>query len=156
VIPEKFISGGQTGADQAGLDYAISRGIPHGGNCPKGRMSERGPIPDKYDLTETMTAQYPPRTAMNIQKSDGTVIFTEGLIDVESGCALTARLCVKYHKPYMAVDLSRDVHAQAAKMLREFVAEKNIKVLNVAGSRASKAPGIHQKVLTVLELAFDK
>lgn len=33
----KIISGGQTGADRAGLDAAIALGIPHGGWCPKGR-----------------------------------------------------------------------------------------------------------------------
>ncbi|MFH7326653.1 YpsA SLOG family protein [Desulfurivibrio sp. C05AmB] len=39
----RIISGGQTGADQAGLDVAIKLGIPHGGWIPKGRMTEAGP-----------------------------------------------------------------------------------------------------------------
>ena len=30
-LPEKVISGGQTGADRAALDWAIERGILHGG-----------------------------------------------------------------------------------------------------------------------------
>jgi hypothetical protein len=30
-VIEKIISGGQTGADRAALDFAIERGIPHGG-----------------------------------------------------------------------------------------------------------------------------
>jgi hypothetical protein len=33
----RIVSGGQTGADRAGLDWAISRAIPHGGWCPRGR-----------------------------------------------------------------------------------------------------------------------
>lgn len=38
LIPSGFkvISGGQTGADRAGLDWAMSHQIPHGGWCPKG------------------------------------------------------------------------------------------------------------------------
>jgi hypothetical protein len=28
---ERVVSGGQTGADRAGLDFAIEHGIPHGG-----------------------------------------------------------------------------------------------------------------------------
>lgn len=28
------ISGGQTGADRAGFDFATTRDIPHGGCCP--------------------------------------------------------------------------------------------------------------------------
>ena len=39
----KIVSGGQTGADRAGLDFAIEHGIPHGGWCPKGRLAEDGP-----------------------------------------------------------------------------------------------------------------
>ena len=45
----KIVSGGQSGADQGGLDAAIELGIPHGGWCPKGRKSEDGVIPDKYN-----------------------------------------------------------------------------------------------------------
>ena len=41
-IPEKIVSGGQTGADRAVLDWSIERGIPHGGWCPKGRRAEDG------------------------------------------------------------------------------------------------------------------
>jgi hypothetical protein len=49
----KIISGGQTGADRAALDFAIKQGIPHGGWCPKGRRAEDGPIDAKYQLQET-------------------------------------------------------------------------------------------------------
>jgi hypothetical protein len=39
---EKIVSGGQTGADRAALDWAISRDISHEGWCPKGRLAEDG------------------------------------------------------------------------------------------------------------------
>ena len=32
---KKIVSGGQTGADRAALDFAIDHGIPHGGWCRK-------------------------------------------------------------------------------------------------------------------------
>jgi hypothetical protein len=51
-VIKKIISGGQTGADQAALDAAIKLGIPHGGWIPKGRLTENGSLPKKYDLTE--------------------------------------------------------------------------------------------------------
>lgn len=51
----KIISGGQTGADRAALDFAIEHDIPHGGWAPKGRKAEDGPIPSKYDLQELPT-----------------------------------------------------------------------------------------------------
>jgi hypothetical protein len=39
---QKIISGGQTGADRATLDFSIKYGIPHGGWIPKGRKTEEG------------------------------------------------------------------------------------------------------------------
>ena len=36
----KIVSGGQTGADRAALDWALSRGIKCRGWCPKGRKAE--------------------------------------------------------------------------------------------------------------------
>ena len=70
---EKIISGGQTGADRAALDFAILHDIPHGGWCPKGRLAENGVIATRYELQETSTKQYPQRTEKNVQDADGTV-----------------------------------------------------------------------------------
>ena len=41
----KLVSGGQTGVDQGALEAAIELGLEHGGWCPRGRLSEAGPIP---------------------------------------------------------------------------------------------------------------
>ena len=51
---KKIISGGQTGADLAALDTAIKLRIPHGGWIPKDRITEEGPLPDKYQLVITL------------------------------------------------------------------------------------------------------
>jgi predicted Rossmann-fold nucleotide-binding protein len=72
----KIISGGQTGADRAGLDFAIEAGLEHGGYVPRGRKAEDGRIDDRYNLIELSTGSYPARTRRNIEKSDGTVIFS--------------------------------------------------------------------------------
>jgi len=40
--PAKLLSGAQTGAERAALDWAIFRDIPHGGWCPKGRKADDG------------------------------------------------------------------------------------------------------------------
>jgi len=39
-VIKKIVSSGQTDADRAALDFAIEHGIPHGGWCPKGRLTE--------------------------------------------------------------------------------------------------------------------
>src|SRR5580693_5777867 len=72
----KIISGGQTGADRAGLDFAIETGLEHGGYVPRGRKAEDGRIDDRYNMVELSTTSYPARTRRNIEESDGTVIFS--------------------------------------------------------------------------------
>jgi len=64
-----IISGGQTGADRAALDWAIAHNVPHGGWCPRGRLAEDGPMPAIYLLKETATARYPERTERNTRNS---------------------------------------------------------------------------------------
>ncbi len=59
---KKIVSGGQTGADRAALDFAIYHGIPHGGWCPKRRLAEDGMIERRYELQEASTKRYPQRT----------------------------------------------------------------------------------------------
>jgi hypothetical protein len=51
-VLRKIVSGGQTGADRAGLDFAIEVGLAHGGYVPKGRKAEDGRIDEKYALVE--------------------------------------------------------------------------------------------------------
>ena len=51
-LPEKIISGGQTGVDQGALDFALGQGLECGGWCPPDRQCESGRIPDRYPLKE--------------------------------------------------------------------------------------------------------
>jgi Circularly permutated YpsA SLOG family len=58
-VLRKIISEGQTGADRAGLDFAIEVGRAHGGYVPKGRKAEDGRIDEKYTLAELSSSSYP-------------------------------------------------------------------------------------------------
>ncbi len=97
---EKIISGSQTGADRAALDWAIEHGIPHGGWCPKGRLAEDCPIDARYQLQETPGSSYLQRTEWNVRDADGTVIFsiTSGL---SGGSKKTLDLAKKHNKPVL-------------------------------------------------------
>jgi predicted Rossmann-fold nucleotide-binding protein len=154
IRPDKIISGGQTGADRAGLDCARMLGITTGGWCPRGRRAEDGMVPPEYPMRETQETDYRIRTQKNIEEADGTIVFIDGSITVESGSALTVRRCVRMGKPHMLLDLSVWSTEDAAKSVRAFVRGQNVRVLNVAGSRASLAPKIWQKVVDVLKRAF--
>jgi len=148
----KVISGGQTGADRAALDWAINHGIPHGGWCPKGRRAEDGAIDDRYHLTETPSEEYAQRTEWNVRDSDATVIFSIRK-ELHGGTLLTHQLAEAYNKP--VVHLCQEVElANHARKLRSFVEQFNTAVLNVAGPRSSDEPGIGRFVSSVLDQAF--
>jgi hypothetical protein len=70
-----IVSGGQSGADRAALDWALEHSVECGGWCPKGRKAEDGPIDPKYPLKETPSASYLQRTERNVRDSDATVLF---------------------------------------------------------------------------------
>jgi len=146
-VLEKIVSGGQTGADRAALDWAILRKIPHSGYCPKGRLAEDGRLDAKYQLIQTRTTDYRERTEKNLLESDGTVIFS--LSDKLSGGSLdTLRLAEKHKKPILHLHLAV---TQPARKLERFIGKHKIQILNIAGPRASKEPGIEGFVESVLD-----
>ena len=149
---KRIISGGQTGADRAALDFAIKMDLPHGGWVPKGRMAEDGPIPDEYKLQEMPTSSYPKRTEQNVIDSDGTLIITHGKLT--GGSLLTKEFAENQKKPCLYVDLNQEVEYGAAVHIDDWAQEHGIEVLNVAGPRASKDPEIYAKVLKVLEIVY--
>jgi hypothetical protein len=145
---KKIVSGGQTGADIAGIDAAIELGVPHGGWLPKGRLTEDGPLPEKYQLQEMPTASYPKRTAQNVIDSDGTVIFTHGALT--GGSKLTRKQALKHGKPLLHLELSATMKGNVVQTLRTFIEENDIQVLNVAGSRGSRDPALYGKVFKIM------
>ena len=149
----KIISGGQTGADRAALDVAIRHGMPHGGWCPKGRKAEDGPLGGQYQLIETPSASYLQRTEWNVRDSEGTVVFT--LAPNASGGSLrTIEIATMYGKPCLHLAKSGRSGEVPALLLQRFVEQQVIRILNVAGSRESKEPGIYLWVAGVIEDAL--
>lgn len=149
-----IISGGQTGADRAALDFAIRQGIPHGGWCPLERRAEDGPLSEIYQLQETTSRKYDQRTKWNVRDSDATLLLTiKG--DLSGGTELTARVAERFGKPWLHV--SRETHpdsAQAGRQVREFLQQHAVERLNVAGPRVSQEPEICEYVAVVLSAAL--
>jgi len=142
---EKIISGGQVGADRAGLDFAMKHGIPHGGHCPLKRIAEDGIVPFKYQLEEAVKPGYPYRTKLNVMNSDATVIFTGKTPG--RGSALTIQSCLDFGRPYLVIVPELDL-AVAASRLKSFLERSPaVRVLNVAGSRPDEFYQLAQQVL---------
>jgi hypothetical protein len=148
----KIISGGQTGVDQAALDAAINLAVAHGGWIPKGRITESGPLPEKYKLKETRSSSYADRTAKNVQDADGTLIIARGLLT--GGTEYTREMAIKHKRPWLYIDLSQTAAFQAASAINQWVLQNEIAILNVAGPRASKDPAVYQEALNIIESAY--
>jgi hypothetical protein len=136
LMVEKIISGGQSGADQSGWRAARAYGIPTGGAMPKGFLTEDGPRPEfaeLYGAVELPTDDYPARTERNMRDSDGTIWF--GDPSTPWGKA-TLGWCHKAGKTSLSVGEGVTTPKHVARWVREH----NIRTLNDAGNRASKAP----------------
>ena len=142
----KLISGGQTGVDRAGLDVALALGLAIGGWCPQGRRAEDGILPDRYPLTETPEPDYETRSRRNVEDADGTLILNLG--GLEGGTALTADHARQVGKPCLVVALEEGIEPAA---FRDWLEEHRIAVLNVAGPRESKRPGVYEAAYCCLE-----
>jgi hypothetical protein len=141
----RVISGGQTGADQGGLQAAYELSIPTGGWTIKNYGTEVGPMPElaKYGLHCLDTNNYVARTALNAQQGHLTIWF--GSMD-SRGFQATRRECQLAHKPFEVMTNK----ARSIIETRIFLYYRNCKdpefILNVAGNRESSSPGIHQEV----------
>ena len=142
---EKIVSGGQTGVDRAGLDVAFELGIPCGGWCPKGRVAEDGRIDERYPLKETPSTDYRVRTRLNVEQSEGTLVITRG--PVTGGTALTIKLAREKGKPLLIIDLNQNPDPST---VQKWLKGEGIRILNVAGPRESKMPGLHAHALEFL------
>ena len=151
---EMIISGGQTGGDQGGLEASAILMIQYGGWIPKGRLTEKGSMKQWPLLAETDQATYPPRTWRNVRDSHGTAIFTLG--PAERGSALTIEFCKKQGRHWLHLDISHLTDNEASVWVRNWVKRNKIKVLNVAGNRESKSPGIQRRVRDILVKAFEE
>jgi hypothetical protein len=154
-LPQVVISGGQTGADRGGLIAAMQLGYKCGGWVPKGRLAEDGVVPPEFPVTECSSSHYPTRTRLNVQRSDATVVFGYSKVPT-GGTALTMRLAEENGKSCFWVVLgptpAKD--QETADDIREWLEVERPMVLNVAGSRESKAPGIQEHVTRIMLLTL--
>lgn len=137
-------SGGQTGADQGALFAGRALGYATGGWAPKGWRTDTGPALwlDQYGLREHPSTSYPPRTRLNIEETDGTLVVGYA---GSPGCRLTVAHAEKLDKPLHVVtwtsgDRLPDIQQRVD--VFNWLSTNRIVKLNVAGNRESSQPGI--------------
>lgn len=141
----RIISGGQTGADRAGLDAAAALGFATGGQAPSGYWTEDGPDPNLAALGLVAGGSPEFRTERNVLAADATVIFATRRRS--PGSDLTRALARRHGKPVLTLDPGAPGAADA---LAAFLRAHAPRTLNVAGHRESQAPGIYRRVLDLL------
>ena len=157
----RIISGGQCGSDQGGLDAAAYWGYETGGWVPAGWLTELGPMPwlVEFGCVEAGSSDYAVRTALNVGEADATLVFG----DLEStGSALTFKMCRKKFKHWRHVQLDWGrvpddrfkISQVEIQSVRAWIVNLPVRVLNVAGNRESKKPGMHMAVERFCREAF--
>lgn len=146
-----MISGGQTGADQGGLFAAKARGIITGGTACQGWRTEDGPAPwlADYGLVECKEKGYPSRTAENVNKSDATLWLGDSKND-SPGFHCTINACRRLNKPVFVVKEGTTSVSDVV----EWLTDNDIEVLNIAGNRESRNPGLCERVQCFLLVVF--
>lgn len=144
----KCISGGQTGADIAGLEVAKDFGLETGGTMPFGYKALDRCHPEykeMYGIEFHSSSSYVPRTKKNVKDSDGTIRLA---FDFSSkGEICTMKAIVSYKKPHIDVNLNDPI---PVKDVVTWIEDKNIEILNVAGNSEQTAPGTHVSATTFL------
>jgi hypothetical protein len=151
----KIVAGGQTGADRGALDAARAAGVAIGGWIPLGRWAEDGSVPHVLEgMQETASADPAERTASNVEDSDATLIVTHG--GLRGGTALTRAMAEQLGKPWLWIDLDVEPLEAAAAQVAAWIAARQIRVLNVAGPRASEDGRIYSRTFALVSIVLDR
>lgn len=157
-VLDRIISGGQTGADQAGLAAARYCGLKTGGFAPKGWKTSSGPQPKlkEYNLVEHSSENYKERTWSNVNASDATLRLAKDFSSAGERCTLNA--IKKFNKPYLDIEIpiSTEKEEYLIKTVVCWLKRHKVKTLNIAGNSEKTAPGIYNEVSKFLVKVFER
>ncbi|MGO9466851.1 MAG: YpsA SLOG family protein [Isosphaeraceae bacterium] len=140
---EKIISGGESGADQAGWRAAKAFGVASGGWMRTGFLADDGrhtEFAKQFAAVELPTDSDPTPTQKNVKDSDATLWFGE---TTTAAAHATAAACLTFERPFMPVYPGASFEPSH---VATWIVENQVKTLNVAGSREHEEPGIGDRV----------
>jgi Circularly permutated YpsA SLOG family len=140
---DKVLSGGESGAEQAGWRVAVAFGIATGGWMPEGFPTVDGPRPEfahQYGAVELPTDSVLAGYEQNIQASDGTLWFGETTTALAQ---TTVASCRRIGKPCMLIYPTASF---APTHVATWIKENKIKTLHVTGNHEEEESGIGDKV----------
>ena len=128
-------SGGQNGANIAGLRAAKAVGLKTGGWMPKGYRTKGGDHPEyagMYGVRQIDLKHYPHAIEHNVRETNGTLIVGDRP-DLK-GCALTESFCRRLDKPLLTLTMEQVGAPGSEELVRDWIARNGIQRLNVSGS----------------------
>ena len=96
-------------------------------------------------------ADYVARTYANARDSDATIRFATNFDSRGERCTL--RATKKFNKPHL--DVNPNSPPPVSEVV-DWITENNVEVLNVAGNRESKSPGLGNFVIDFLSQVFQQ
>jgi hypothetical protein len=140
---DKVISGGRTGAERAAWRAAQNFGIATGGSMPRGFSVDDSLHPefaDRYGATELPTDVESTGLEPNVRDSDGTLWLGDTTTE---GAQATVGACQRLGKPCLPVYPGASFEPAH---VATWIAQHQIRMLNVAGNRDADEPGIGERV----------
>jgi hypothetical protein len=146
---QKIISSGLNSAARAALDVALHLDIAHGGWISKGEVTAHSRAASSYDLQEL------PNNLDCMEKcvtsADGTLLLTRG--EIAGELKAFRDFAQKKGRHFLHVDLERVPAFKASTVIADWLMNKKVDVLNVAGSR-SDAKDTYDKIFHVITSAY--
>jgi putative molybdenum carrier protein len=148
----KVVCGGETGADRAAVDFALSQHVPYGGWVPRDGWAEDyceppGLLAVYREFVPTQSTDLAVRTTLNVRDSTATVVFSPAMA-TSSGVTQTLTMANVLKRPIAVIDPSS---AEADALFETFLNRLSAEVtLNVAGPRESEVPGLYRSVTDLL------
>lgn len=149
------ISGGQTGVDQAALAAARAAGLATGGWMPYGWQTLEGTREDfraLYNMRECQDVGYGARTQLNVRDADATLRIAKTFSSPGERCTLIA--LHQQQKPHLDISWKPKVALPNPTIIRDWLKQFNVTILNVAGNSERTAPGVFQPTYDFLLAVF--
>lgn len=130
---EKIINSGNTGSEAGALSAAWLAEIKTGGHIPKGYKTSTGYNPHlaMFGLTEAdAEAKQSTCLKLNIDNSDGTLLFIKNVKEVGRAEDFTREYCHRTMKPCLVIPLE-NLHDYNS--IDIFLRDRKIKTLHVTG-----------------------
>lgn len=154
----KVISGGQTGADIAGLKAAKTCNIPTGGFMTSDFRTLDGLKPeyaDEYGIVGLAGVKdYARRTRSNVMNSDCTLRFAKDWKSPGEVCTL--RALTDFGKPHKDINFRQLQYDPVIDLINFWIAANDYEIINIAGNSEKTCLGIEAGVYKFLVELFGR